>query len=364
MRCGVGDYTAALARGLATYRHNRVAVLTSSAARQEGHYGDHDAVDGYERFASIDRWSLRDVRTVQRILRAWKPDIVHLQYPTQGYSSTVLPSLLPLMAWRVGAMPVRTWHEAFSGRQSARFFLQSAAPGPHIVVRPNFADLMWRPLRPLLGSRGTMIAGGSSIPQSVLPPQERSALRHRYLNGQARLIVFFGFVYPAKGVDQLFDIADPTRDAIVIAGEANADPDYASRIRALAASGRWKGRATLTGFLPVMATADLLAAADIVVLPFIEGGGSWNSSINAAVLQGTPVVTTSRERHGLNDTKQVYFGRPNDIADLQHGLDQVVRRSTLIAPEDDGVDDWVRIRNRHMAVYNAALATKHVSYVA
>ncbi len=287
----------------------------------------------------------------------WRPDIVHVQYPTQGYDGAALPALLPVLAWQAGAVPVQTWHEAFSGRRSLHFLLQSVAPGPAIVVRPNFADLMWRPLQPIVRRRApTMIAGASSIPRSLLDPRARADLGRRYKGGRERLVVFFGFAYPAKGVDQLFAIANPVRDAIVIAGEIDADPDYAARIRALAQSSSWAGHATITGYLPVKDVADLLATADVVVLPFVNGGGSWNSSISAAVLQGTPVVTTARERHGLNADGQVYFATPNDLGDLQFGMSRVNR---LAAPDWNLGNDWQRIAREHLAVYQAALSAGH-----
>ena len=354
MRCGVGDYTDVLANTLAVMPQNNVGVLTSDRAR-EGHGRGNDR---YERLPVMEDWSLSDAAVARRAIQAWKPDIVHVQYPTQGYGSMSLPSVLPLLAWQLGALPVRTWHEAFSGRQAAGFLLQIAAPGPFIVVRPNFADLMWPPLRPLLSNRGVMIAGASSIPRASLTVDERNALRERYLRGQSRLIVFFGFIYPAKGVHQLFEIADPVMDAIVIVGESHDDPHYFSKIKTLATSDPWAACTTMAGFVATDAIANLLMAADVVVLPFVEGGGNWNSSISAAVLQGTPVVTTSVACHGIDDTGQIYFARPNDIEDLRYGLQLVDADRAISSREQPARNDWLRIGDHHMAVYEKALSVR------
>ena len=77
----------------------------------------------------------------------------------------------------------------------------------------------------------------------------------------------------------------------------------------------------------------MLAAADAVVLPFRSGGGSWNSSIKAAAVQGTFVLTTSTERHGLDPDGNVYYARPSDAKDLMEALRRHLgRRSACSRP--------------------------------
>lgn len=349
MRCGVGDYTAALARTLSAQSQTHVAILTSQFADTLPREGD------YEQFNLIREWSWRDARTAFQLIQKWKPDVVHLQYPTLGYTSKLLPSVIPLLAWAAGAMPVRTWHEAFSGRASGYFLVQFAPPGPSVVVRPNFSELMWPPLRPVLGRRPpTLIEGASSIPRSSMTPEDRQRLRLHYLQGQSRLIVFFGFLYRFKGADQVFKIADPARDALVIIGNSDVDLAYTAEIAHLCETAEWTGRAELVGYLPVQDVADLLAAADAAVLPFLNGGGSWNSSISAAVLQGTPVVTTAHERRGLNETGEVYFAEPNNLDDLRKGLMEITKKQQTKAPASER-GDWNRIAADHMTVYERAL---------
>src|SRR5947207_2886130 len=87
MRCGVGDYTAGLARALRDSGKARVAVLI-------GEDGEEDA--GIE-MIRIRGWSLRNALGALRAVVKWKPDVVHLQFPTQGYRSHWLPWILPLL---------------------------------------------------------------------------------------------------------------------------------------------------------------------------------------------------------------------------------------------------------------------------
>ena len=349
MRCGVGDYTHRLAWALADAGVT-VGLLTSPEAT----LGDRSGTK-YERLTPAVDWSTAPRAEVMRTIRAWRPDIVHLQYPTQRYGEAVRPSLVPLMARCGGAARVRTWHEGFTKRTAGKFLLQWAAGGRSITVRPDLTSHLWRALRPLVRLRPPiLITGASSIPPSTLSDEERNLLRARLLGGQRKLLVNFGFLYPDKGVEALFKLGRPERDAIRIAGPMHVDGRYTAELQALAASPEWRGQASLLGFLSESDTADLLRAADVVVLPFRKGGGSWNSSIHAAALQGTPVVTTSAERSGRDASRNIWFVPPGDADAMQAAVDEAM--SVRDRPPAGWLgDDWARIAREHLAVYQGGL---------
>lgn len=317
LRCGVGDYTLRLAEALAASEGVEVAVLTSRGAAMRD-------TGPIQIFPEMTHWRLSEVATFNRIVKNWSPDIVHIQYPTQGYGTGALPMFIPLLASRLGAKVVRTWHEMPAGPGIIAFAIEAAAPGPYVVVRPEFEENLGALLRPLISGRaGGLVTSASSIPKSRISDSERGEVRARLLKGKSRLIVFFGFLYPFKGVEQIFDIADPGLDQIVIAGEAGVDAQYLRDLERRSLENPWRGGVTMTGFLSNDSVADLLAAADAVVLPFRRGGGSWNSSIQAAVLQGVPVITTSNEVRGLDARLNIYFAAPDDVEDMRAALDRL-----------------------------------------
>jgi len=86
MRCGVGDYTAGLARALRDSGKARVAVLIGE------HGGEEEA--GID-LIRIRGWGLCNALGALRAVARWKPDLVHLQFPTQGYRSDWLPWFFP-----------------------------------------------------------------------------------------------------------------------------------------------------------------------------------------------------------------------------------------------------------------------------
>ncbi len=85
----MGDYTFNLAKSLIKEPGIGVGVLTSTLAKGA------ELIDGVEVFPVMERWSLVEMLKVVRLIKNWSPDIVHIQYPTQGYSNGWLPWLLP-----------------------------------------------------------------------------------------------------------------------------------------------------------------------------------------------------------------------------------------------------------------------------
>jgi len=313
---------------------------------------------GVSIFPLIRSWRLRDIRQVVRFLRFWKPDIVHVQYPTQGYGRGLLPYIVPLTARILGVRSVQTWHEGFAPRQVFKLLFQLSAGSGKVVVRGNFLDLVHPWLRWLLQRcRLSFIANASAIPRANI---SRDALLHErqlLLQGQRRLIIFFGFLYPPKGVELLFEIADPLTDHLVIAGPSESDSPYLAKLKLLASSAAWRGKVTFTGFLSPQRAAVLLAAADAAILPFRHGGGHWNTSIHSATHNGCFVITTSTDTAGYDEPSNVFFARPDDLSEMRRALALYCRRrDDFNLPGDEARDQWEGIAEEHYRIYRDLLA--------
>ncbi|MCZ6794818.1 MAG: glycosyltransferase [Planctomycetota bacterium] len=347
MRCGVGDYTDALATSLTTRRGVEVAVLSSRRVVGPGPR-DYETLDG------IDRWSLGSLFGALGTIRRWRPDVVHVQYPTQGYDGA-LPGLLPLFVRSALGVPVlETLHEIYRGR--LRFpVLQVAAASGFVVVRPHFAAGVRPWFRWLLERRPLrLVPNASVLPRVVLGEDERREVRRRHGHGDADgpLLAYFGFLYPRRGVELLFETADPSRHRLVIVGARHPEfPEYHRRIVDLAGAGDWQGRASITGYLPGDEAARILAAADAVVLPFVDGGGRWNTSIRSAALQGTFVLTTSLEERGYVEAENVYYARPGDVEEMRSAL--AAHIGARRAPGAAEAQSWEDIAEAHLSFYRA-----------
>lgn len=346
MRCGVGDYSFNLAKAIIAYSNVRVGVLTSTQAE------DTKLVEDIEVFPVIKKWGLYEINNVVKVINKWKPDIVHIQYPTQGYGRGLLPWIIPLIAFCMQKKVVQTWHEGYSRRDILKIVLKSIVPGCLVFVRPHYRENLHSQLRWVLWCKKTLfIPNASAIPYAELDQTEKKEFKKQYLNGQKRLVVFFGFIYPHKGVELLFEIADAANDQIVIAGEVDDKSEYFLKISNYATSKPWTGKVVITGYLPVSEIANLLAVADAVILPFRLGGGEWNTSLHGAILNGAFVITTSLKLNGYDIKSNVYYAKVNDTIEMKSALKKYANCKRNFNPDID-LDGWQGIARQHFLLYS------------
>ena len=350
MECGIGYYTACLARQLATLDGFDVGLVTS---RHPGRVACDGQFAGVELLTPFPRWSLLAFGKARAALLRWRPDVLHVQCPAQGYDG---PLAAPLSQWFrrwQGKPVVVTLHEHIRPYQLA--FLALAQSADAIVsVRHNFQDGYRKGLsRTAARKPFHYIPNASSVPAVTPTPGRVRATRSKWgvAAGKA-MIAYFGLLYPGRGVDQLFQIAHPERHHLVIVGgKLNRAEDYHRQVAALATSGAWQGSCSLAGFLPDEEAAAVLACSDAVVLPFLEGGGTWNTSLQAARLQGTFAVTTSRTERGLDPRRNVYFARPGDIEEMRAALGRHLGRRSEGSAND--LPTWPGIAAQHKTLYES-----------
>jgi glycosyltransferase involved in cell wall biosynthesis len=173
------------------------------------------------------------------------------------------------------------------------------------------------------------------------------------MGGAARLVAYFGFIYAHKGAEQLFRIADHRRDHLLFIGEVSPGVADHAPVREAANAPEWKDRVTVTGFVDGNEAARLLSIADAVVFPHVRGGGIWNSSLHAAMRQGTFVITTSSERVGYDPATNVYYATPGDVASMKRALDAYA--GTRNAGGATAEKAWRDFAEAHRFVYQNAL---------
>ncbi len=350
MRCGVGDYTERLARAFIDQSGVELRVMTSLA---QGPTAD----DPSWLHRVMPSWRIAALPYFFSVYRAFRPNIVHVQFPTQGYRVATGPTLIPLVSrWLMGASVVGTWHEypprGWTKAAVAMWGMAMAASAV-IFVRPDYPDHVDGMLARMLGKTPlTFIPNASVLPVVALSSVERAYLRNEIGCSDRQLVSFFGFAHPNKSVEQLFEIADPQQHHLLLISELSPTDPYHERLRSLAKSDRWRGKVTVTGFVEAERVACLLAASDAAIFPFDNGGGSWNSSLHAATSQGVFSIVTSRERSGYIADQNIYYATPADINEMRVALDQYVGtrtpRNTAGSP-----DQWSAIASTHIDLYRS-----------
>lgn len=350
LQCGVGDYTAHLARTLAR-RGVTVGVLTGVGS---------GPIEGVDVQAVMPGWSWRERGRLNEAVANWHPDLIHFQYPGQGYEPNRLPWLMAPLAALRGRHVAQTWHEHYRQRtwidlKGSLLNLPNAlTPGPIVAVRPGYREQLAPWYRWLMRDRRLHhVPNAATIPAQFLEPAEREALRARVGAAGRRLIAYFGFAISGKGVERLFEICDPVTDHLLLLCALSPDDPYQAKVLVRAESPPWVNRVTVTGFLPADEVGRALAAADAIVLPFRGGGGPWNTTLQAARLQTTFVLTTARPASGYDAGDHLFWADPDDLEAMRRALQDYA--GIRVAAPRQGLATWDAVADAHLALYRAEL---------
>jgi glycosyltransferase involved in cell wall biosynthesis len=343
MKCGVGDYTAKLSHALVQHAGISVGVLTDAAACASGSAG-------VEVFPVITGWKLSETAKVLEVIKARRPDIVHIQYPAVNYAKKPMPHWLPFIIKMLGIAVVQTWHEPYDVGMCLHNLPNALTRDALIVVEPDYKKMVPAWFRRIIDrKRFQFISVGSSIPRMILSESERLAVKDTYGANGRNLLTYFGFASPAKGIEYLFEIADPAVDRLVLICDLDRETLYHKKLLKLVASEKWRGKAFVTGFISPEEAGIILSAADAAIYPFLNGVAWRNTSVLAARIQGTFVLTTSRERCGYIEEDNSYYAAPGDCTDMRAGLRKFAgQRSGENARQST---DWEEIADAHIRLY-------------
>jgi glycosyltransferase involved in cell wall biosynthesis len=344
MKCGVGDYTYILAKAMAGRENIQVSVITSKDT--EGTSDSRPIV-----VPLMKQWSFSESSAVLRFLESWRPDVVHIQYPTLGYAKRLMPSFLPLLIHREGYKVVQTWHDPLSRKGLFRYIPNAIARDTLVVVESNYESKLPAFYRWFLRrKRHQFIPVGSNIPRVTVNETEQLHIRSKFDALENRLIAYFGFISPAKGIETLLEVADPNQDRIVLICDLHPTEKYHNNILQRLGNSDWSGKVFVTGFLPAEEVGKILCASDAAVFPFVDGLSMRNASVLAARMQGIFVLTTHKDRRGYDVGENMYYAGPGDVVEMRNALRH--HAGTRISPGSGVPTDWNSIVDAHLRLYS------------
>jgi glycosyltransferase involved in cell wall biosynthesis len=346
MLCGVGDYANKLVNALRNTGKLNVDVLTSEEVSKN--YFQHDYIKSV-----IPEWGFACIAKIIKSILDISPDIVHIQFPTQGYAGSYAPYFIPIISRLCGVPVVQTWHESPT---RIRFIPAALVATTIIGVEADFDQHFLVHYKIIARkSKKVFIPIGPNIPASVASDYQIAALRNKFTSDRRKIIVYFGMVYDRKGVEQIFDICDPTKHIVVLISNLDkVDDPYQTKIRIKISDKKWVGHVFLTGNLDPHEVANYLKMADAAIFPFKSGVGKRNGSVLAAMVQGTFVLTTSTTETGYCDQRNTYYAVPNNLVEMTGALDRYAARRSNRPLVSDVV--WSDIATEHLMVYNKVLS--------
>ena len=153
-------------------------------------------------------------------------------------------------------------------------------------------------------------------------------------------IIYYGFLYPLKGVETLITAFGqlPGNTRLLIVG-ATEDEVYARSLRELSHKAGRADRILWIGHCDDEKSSLYLYAADICVLPFNVGVRLNNSSFAAAAAHSLPIVSTRGEmlEEPFIDGENVRLCPPKDPAALAEAINELIRSPELRSRLRSGV---------------------------
>jgi glycosyltransferase involved in cell wall biosynthesis len=376
---------------------------------------DHDGVSDYVRrlmsaLGSVDveaspvpvcptgtrspaRW-LPATRRAADTVRRLRPDLVHVQFAPSAYRFSAVPGLLPLLLpartplvttvheygwWAApGWVPETLWRPLERARLWDRETGRLVPASDTVVVsNPQHAVQV----RARTGKNATEVPLAPNVDVHAAGPGARDGVRRRLgLAPDTRLLVFFGFVHPVKGLRYVIEALPPLRATrpdlhlLVIGGftsQALPEPEARAFRRDLDGLARRYGVAdavTFTGHLPAAEVSEALHAADAAVLPFTSGVTTKSGAVLATLTHGLPTAVTVADvpdpqlRDG--DTVAAIPAR-RDAAAVARTVERLLDDATLRGRLAAGGrrlaarHSWHEVAAAHRTLYEGLLGARH-----
>lgn len=319
--CGVGGYTARLVEEL----------------RSQGSHVDilHEGP-----------WGLSNAWRLNRKINTFKPNLVHIQYPTVGFDRALGPQMLSLLQKRV----VVTIHEVSQVHWLRRLSLYPFSFRSKALLFSNQYDCDYAAhFAPWIHGKTHIVPLGSSLPKISTHTKDPYD------------VVCFGLIRPQKGIEDFIEAAAesqrrylPFRFTLV----GMKDPRFEDYFNSLVEK---------TKSLPVHwdigldneATAARLSRATYAYMPFPDGATERRTSLLALLAQGIAVVTTetSMTPHAFKSQLMLASNPGAAVDHIQRMsrdpslLARTVQQGTALAKSYE----WPSIAARHIEIYDSIL---------
>lgn len=398
-KCGVAHYTSYLRKSL-LQRGVQSYVFTTHEAAKANSQSDEENI-----FGVVNDWGLTSLLSLVQAIHKSSIDLLHIQHAAGTYaferSIFLLPLLLRLTGWR--SPIITTVHEygwwewqpewipsellewlKTSGQQKGWWdredgFLLTHSDG--LITTNHSAKQVICDRLPQLQANIYEIPIGANIPVAAIA---RSDARHQLCQAcqwplEAKIIAFFGFLHPVKGVENLLQAFQqvlshhPQARLLLIGGvESLALPgeqasQYWQKLQTEMASLGLSNTLHMTGYVDEATASQYLTGADVGVLPFHHGVTLKSGSLLALMAHHLPVIATQATPPDPELSDRLAQLIPTrDIPALTAALDQLLTDATLrdrlssAGKNFSQQFSWDSIADAHLEIYEQVL-TKTVS---
>lgn len=388
IRCGVAHYTENLRNTLLLQGIKSTVLTTHDAAQATCDPSVIGAVHG---------WGLTDLLQLARSLFTTRTDILHIQHAagTYGFERAIflLPLLLRMLGsripivttiheygwweWQPKFIPpqllewLKTWgqQQGWWDREDGFLLTQSDA----IITTNSDAEQIIQARLPQLSDRLHRIPIAANVEVAAINKDEARQVLRQTCNwsNDTQIIVFFGFLHPVKGIENLLAAfkqviaVQPQARLLLVGGveslalRGEQATQYWDKLHKLVTQLNLDTTVRITGYLPAKMASHYIAGADVGVLPFNCGVTLKSGSLLTLLAHGLPVVATHNEPpdRDLADGQIVRLVTPRDVDGLAIALIELLANSDMCLQLSDAGRSFIRnfaweaIAKTHVEIY-------------
>ena len=362
MKCGVGDYAYRLSVELKRLgmELDIITSMDSQVVRDENFRVD----------PVIKKWSLSSLPLLLRSIKAKRPDLVHLQYPTQAYKNRAAINIFPLIfGMAVPRIPlVVTIHDVKTANPLNKLRLLTFLFCAGKIILTDEEERRWLlKIFPKLSSKLETVRIGANIKTFSFSEAEKSRIRSGLgvKDGEV-LIAHFGYILKKKRLEALFHALRFLLDEghrVKLAMISEFDPErnsYHARLKRMVNSLNLERDVIWAGYRDQKAVSGCLSSSEIAVQIYQDGVSFRRGSFMTPLAHGLPIVTT-RSRNlpeGLKDRYNVIAVSVGDVKGLAVAVKELIASKEL--KEKIGGNarifskrfSWGDIAQKHVELYN------------
>jgi glycosyltransferase involved in cell wall biosynthesis len=314
----------------------------------------------------VRRWDARSLVRLLRSTRSSESGVVHIQFQAGAYDLLgdvcLVPAVLRLLRPRLRV--VTTFHDTrvpylFPGAGALRRrAVRLMADTSRVVIAADQRDLR------MLGGpspRHFQIPIGPNVMRSPPPGFERRHFRAQLgLQPGTLAVAYFGLLNASKGLDALLDGFDlisqsePGARLLLLGGGIGASDatDVATAARLEPRLRKLGARLVWPGWLQPATLSAYLLAADVALLPYVDGASPRRGSLLACAEHGLPIVSTEPVSPEVAGAVRPVPLEPADLA-----------RAVLEVAHDSALADCLRAASRALAssMSWSRIATDHIA---
>jgi len=302
-KCGIGDYTIHLSRGLVSLGFE-IVILTSTLYTGPRVLDPNLAV-----FPLIRNWNTAALKVVRSFLDVQRCSLVSLQYQPNMYGKrwSFFNALLPIVTKSQSRKLVTTFHSIANPSPVSPTRLSAlllAACSDHIIVtnEHHLSELL-RLYGPAARKLSCVPVGANILPSDKLWGRRehvRIGVRARLgISQDEVLLSHFGLIYQGKGLETLLKamrlLLDSGRDVrLLIFGHVRPTAEsYCKSLAMFAEKLGIEDHIIWTRDCTENEISEYLLASDIYVVPYDDGISSRRTSSMVGFAHGLPIVSTS-----------------------------------------------------------------------